>query len=125
MPSLTLSEITYYRSQLTEYPDAMIALDEIVACDGDLEDAAINLAIAVGQLPDRTDWLEGLAKRYRVEICQEQIQQELSQGHIIPVINHLIQAKIGPDLLVIPVIFYVLKIGIDDFCSPLNLKVDL
>jgi hypothetical protein len=123
MPSLTLSEITYYRSQLADYPDAIIAIDEIIACDGDLEDAAINLALSVGQTPDRTDWLEGLAKRYRVAMCQEDLKKELSQGHIIPVINHLTKAKIGPDILVIPVVFYVLKIGIDDFCSPLNLKV--
>ncbi|MEA5510093.1 hypothetical protein VB715_09990 [Crocosphaera sp. UHCC 0190] len=125
MPFLTPSEITYYRSQLADYPDAIMALDEIYACDGDLQDAAINLAIAAGQLPDRTDWLEGLAKRYRVEMCQEQIQQEISQGHIIPVINHLIEAKIGPDILVIPVVFYVLKIGIQDFCFPLNIRTNL
>lgn len=125
MASLTLSEITYYRSQLADYPDAVLALDEIVVCDGDLEDAAINLALSVGQRPDRTDWLEGLAKRYRVEICQENLRNELSQGHIIPVINHLIHTKIGPEILVLPVVLYVLKTGVDDFCSPLNLKVDL
>lgn len=122
MPSLTLSEITYYRSQLADYPDAIAALDEIIACDGDLDDAAINLAIAAGQFPDRTDWLAGLAKRYRVEICRETIQQELSQGNVIPVINHLVQSKIGPDILVIPVVFYVMKIGVNDFCSSLQLK---
>ncbi len=125
MPSLTLSEITYYRSQLADYPDALLALDEIVVCDGDLEDATINLALSVGQRPDRTDWLEGLAKRYRVAICQENLRNELSQGHIIPVINHLISTKIGPDILVFPVVLYVLKTGVDHFCSPLNLKVDL
>ena len=123
MPSLTLSEITYYRSQLADYPDAIAALDEIVVCDGDLDDAAINLALSVGQTPDRTDWLEGLAKRYRVEICQENLINELSQGHIIPVINHLMNSKIGPDILVLLVVLYVLKTGVDDFCSPLNLKL--
>ncbi|MEM8780509.1 MAG: hypothetical protein AAGF26_16920 [Cyanobacteria bacterium P01_G01_bin.49] len=110
MPFLTLSEITYYRSQLADYPDAIAALDEIMACDGDLEDASINLAIAAGQFPDRTDWLEGLAKRYRVEICQKTIQQELSQGNLIPVIIHVGQSKIGPDILVIPVVFYIIKV---------------
>ncbi|HAC64376.1 MAG TPA: hypothetical protein DCF68_12755 [Cyanothece sp. UBA12306] len=123
MPSLTLSEISYYRSQLADYPDAITALDEIITCDGDLEDAAINLAIAVGQLPDRTDWLEGLAKRYRVEICQEMMQKELSQGNMIPVINHLIESKISPTILIIPVVFYVMKIGVDDFCSSLNFQI--
>ena len=123
MPSLTLSEITYYRSQLADYPDAIIALEEIVVCDGDLDDAAINLALTVGQTPDRTDWLEGLAKRYRVEICQENLITELSQGHIIPVINHLMNTKRVPDILVLPVILYVLKTGVDDFCSPLKLKI--
>ncbi|MDJ0660684.1 MAG: hypothetical protein QNJ42_14530 [Crocosphaera sp.] len=123
MPSLTLSEITYYRSQLADYPDAIKALDEIVVCDGDLDDAAINLALTVGQTPDRTDWLDGLAKRYRVEICQENLINELSQGHIIPVINHLMNSKIGPDILVLPVVLYVLKTGVDDFCSSLKLKI--
>ncbi|GBF81222.1 hypothetical protein [Aphanothece sacrum] len=125
MLSFTLSEVTHYRSQLADYPDALTALDEIENCDGNLEDAAINLAIKVGQRPDRTDWLGGLAKRYRVEICQTHLQEELSQGNLISVIDHLTKAKIGPAILVTPVVLYVMKMGVKDFCSTLDVKTNL
>jgi hypothetical protein len=36
--------------------DVLIVLDKIVVCDKDLKDIAINLAIAVGQFSNSTDW---------------------------------------------------------------------
>ncbi|WP_013323001.1 hypothetical protein [Gloeothece verrucosa] len=125
MLCLTSQEISQYRSQLADYPEAIIALSEIENCEGDVEDATLNLGIRVGQQPDRTDWLLGLAKRCRVEICQDNLQQELENGNLIAVVDALIKAKICHPVLVTPVALYVMKQGVREFCEPLNYKIDL
>ncbi len=120
---LTTQEIAQYRSQLADYEAALIALDTIEDCEGDLEDAAVSLAIKVGQKPDRINWLEGLAKRCRVAICQEEFQAELSQGKLAETVKYLMNAGICPKILVTPVVIHVMKQGIDRFCKPLNFKI--
>ncbi|ACK68742.1 conserved hypothetical protein [Gloeothece citriformis PCC 7424] len=124
MVSLTSEEISQYRSQLADYPDAVVALDEIDNCEGDLEDATLNLAIRVGQQPDRNDFLNGLAKRYRVEICQDMLQQELLKGNLILVVDTLMKAELFPSVLVTPVVLYVMKQGVKSFCEPLTYKIE-
>lgn len=123
MVSLTSQEIAHYRSQLALYPEALAALDAIEDCEGDLEDAAISLAIGVGQQPDRGDWLDGLAKRFRVAICQDAIKENLLNERLAPVLGILMEAKLCPDVLVTPVMIYALKQGIDEFCEPLSFKL--
>jgi hypothetical protein len=120
---LTTQEIAQYRSQLADFQDALFALDAIEDCEGDLEDAAISLAIHVGQQPDRNDWLDGLAKRCRVALCQEEVKENLLKGKLAEAIEHLMQEKICPAALVTPVVIYTIKQGINDFCEPLNFKL--
>lgn len=125
MSNLILSsqEIAKFRSQLAEYSSALEALDIIEDCEGDLEDAAISMAIHVGQSPSTSEnWLDGLAKRHRVTICEESYQQELSQENIAPMVARLIEQNQCPGLLVTPVVIYALKTGIAAFCEPLNYK---
>lgn len=124
MVQLTTIEINEYRNQLANYQDAMIALDAIEDSEGNLEDAATSLAIQVGQQIDRVDWLDGLAKRCRVAICEENFRSDLAENKIFPVISYLLESKLCPPLLVTPVVIYVLKLGIDDFCEPLNFKLN-
>lgn len=121
--TLTSQEIAQYRSQLANYPEALAALDAIEDCEGDLEDAAISLAIQAGQQPDRSDWLDGLAKRCRVALCQEAVQQAISQGNLGEAVESLNQSHACPEILTAPVAIYVLKIGIEAFCEPLNFQV--
>lgn len=125
MPTLKLSsqEIAHYRSQLAEYPDALIALDAIEDCEGDLEDAAIAIAIHIGQQPDRTDWLEGLAKRHRVAICQSDCQNSLKEKNLVSVVAQLTEAQICPPILIPLIVLFALKVGVEDFCEPLNFKI--
>ncbi|MFM7572541.1 MAG: hypothetical protein ACKO4S_05305 [Snowella sp.] len=120
---LTSQEIAQYRSQLALFPDALLALDCIEDCEGNIEDAALTLAIQVGQQPDRTDWLDGLAKRCRVEICRSEFRDELLSGNIATAVECLIETKICPKVLVTPVILYALKSGIESFCEPLTFKL--
>lgn len=121
---VTSQEIAQYRSQLANNAAALKALDEIEDCEGDLEDAAIALAIQVGQQPNTSDnWLEGLAKRCRVEICEQQFREDLLNGNCASVVEYLETTKLCPRLLVTPVVLYALKTGVNDFCQPLEYKI--
>ncbi len=123
MIKLTSLEISQYRDQLSTFEDGMIALEAIEDCEGDLEDAATSLALKVGQQIDRVDWLDGLAKRCRVEICNQDFRVDLRQNKIFPLLQYLLETKVCPSLLVTPVVIYALKQGIDDFCEPLTYKL--
>ena len=120
---LTTQEIAKYRSELADYEEALIALDAIEDCEGDLEDAAVSLAIKVGQQPDRTDWLDGLAKRCRVAICQEQFKEDLLAGKLAALVGYLLDKRICPAILATPVVIYVAKQGVNEFCEPLSFQL--
>ncbi|AFZ21249.1 hypothetical protein [Allocoleopsis franciscana] len=79
MTTVTPAEIEKFRSQLTEYPEAIAALDEIEMCEGDLEAAAYVLAINAGEEVVRSDpkWLDRFAQKCRRVICQEEFKDEL------------------------------------------------
>ena len=120
---ITTQEIAQYRSELANYEEALVALDAIEDCEGDLEDAAVSLAIKVGQQPDRSNWLDGVAKRCRVAICQEDFREDLLQKKLAATVGYLIEKKICPGILVAPVVIYVVKQGVREFCEPLNFKL--
>ncbi|HBW58176.1 MAG TPA: hypothetical protein DEF27_10380 [Oscillatoriales bacterium UBA8482] len=121
---LTSQEIAQFRSQLAEYSVALEALDRIENCEGDLEDAAIEMAIYVGQSPDTSEnWLDGLAKRYRVSLCNKDLREELIKGNITAMVESLIGENQCPALLITPVVIYAVKSGIEQFCQPLEYKL--
>ncbi|CAD0232155.1 MULTISPECIES: hypothetical protein [Planktothrix] len=121
---LTSQEIAQFRSRLAEYSVALEALDRIENCEGDLEDAAIEMAIYVGQSPDTSEnWLDGLAKRYRVSLCNKDLREELIQGNIKAMVESLIAENQCPALLITPVVIYAVKSGIEQFCQPLEYKL--
>jgi hypothetical protein len=103
-------------------PDAIASLETIADCEGDLEDAAITLAIRVGQQPDinNSEWLDGLAKKCRVAICQSEFRNDMVNGNFMPIFVHFGEAKICPKLLILPVILYVYECGVNRFCQPLD-----
>lgn len=124
MTLVTPAEIAQYRSQLSGYPLALVALDAIEDCEGDLEDAAISLAIHVGQEPNTTEnWLDGLAKRYRVVICQQEFREDLANEILGSVVVHLMEQKLCPEILITPVVIYVVKTDVNDFCRPLEYQL--
>jgi hypothetical protein len=121
---VTLEEIERYRAELTDDPTSLRALDMLEDCEGDLEDAAIALALQSGQEPDKSDrWLEGLAKRWRSFICQAGIKDYLLTGSIANAVKLLASETTIPSALAIPVILYAVKTGIEDFCKPLQEKL--
>ncbi|MBZ8182019.1 hypothetical protein [Oscillatoria salina] len=123
MTIITLEDIAQYRSQLSDLTEAKSALEAIADCEGDLEDAAISLAIQVGQQPDTSDYLDGLAKRCRVALCQDVFKEDLQNNQIAAAVKYLIQGKICPSILATPVVIYAVKQGVNKFCEPLNYQV--
>ena len=119
---LDLQIISELQTQFAEIPEAVTALETITDCEGDLEDAAMTLAIRVGQQPDinNSEWLNGLAKKYRVAICNSELRSDMVNGNLMPVFQHFLTLKICPKLLILPVLLYVHEQGVNRFCEPLD-----
>lgn len=122
MTQVTPEQIAKFQAELVDYPDAQAALKEIEECEGDLEDAAMVLAIRVGQQPDiaNSDWLDGLAKKCRAVICQSEFRNALINETYAPIMGHLAATRLCPAILVTPVLMYVIKQGVNNFCEPLD-----
>lgn len=114
--------IAQLQSQFADFPDAIAALEAIGDCEGDLEDAAMVLAIRVGQQPDinNSDWLDGLAKKCRLAICQSEFRNDMVSGNFVPLFNHFLQLKLCPRLLILPILLYVHELGVNRFCQVLD-----
>jgi hypothetical protein len=123
MIRVTFDEIEQYRTELAGDPVALKALEMLEDCEGDLEDAAISLALQVGQEPDQSEqWLDGLAKRWRVFLCQTSIKDALQAGRIATPVKLLASETDIPSVLALPIVLYALKSGIEVFCKPLEEK---
>jgi hypothetical protein len=121
---VTREELEQYRTELADEASALSALDMLEDCEGNLEDAAIALGLRVGQEPDRSeDWLDGLAKRWRAFVCQMGIKESLQAGSIANAVKLLAAESSIPDVLAVPVILYVIKTGVEEFCKPLQEKL--
>ncbi len=122
MTQVTAAEIAKVRTQLVDYPDAINALQVIEDCEGNLEDAAMVLAIRAGQQPEiaNSDWLDSLAKKCRAMICKEEFRSSLIAEDFAPIAGHLAATKLCPALLVTPVLMYAAQQGINSFCEPLD-----
>jgi hypothetical protein len=124
MISVTSAELAQYREEMTDVPMVLRVLDVIEDCEGDLEDAAITIALKVGQEPERSEkWLDGLAKRWRVQICDPALQTELQAGRIGAAVRSLTSETTIPAPLAVLVVIYALKQGIASFCQPLMEKL--
>ena len=124
MVTVTTEEIAQYRSELSADSGALAALDVAEDCEGDLEDAAIALALKAGQEPDQSDrWLEGFAKRWRAYICQSGFRQSVGTGAIAKGVQLLAAEMAIPSGLATLVLIYIHKMGVDIFCQPLEEKL--
>jgi hypothetical protein len=122
---LTPPEIELFRTELAGDPDALNTLTVIEDCDGDLEDAAISLAIRSGQQPDTNErWIDGLAKRWRHVLCEADLKEALEDGFSQATIQTIVTQTELPIYLAIPVAIYVIKTGLANFCQPLEGKLD-
>lgn len=114
---LTSEEITRLKSSFAEMPVVLEALREIEDCDGDVEDAAISLALKSDQQPDTNEqWLGDFSKRYRHVVCQEGFRGAIEQEDLKALVMHLAQKTDCPELIALPVALYVYKTGVGNFC---------
>ncbi|NJL65279.1 MAG: hypothetical protein HC903_30185 [Methylacidiphilales bacterium] len=122
MTTVTSKEIAQFRSQLSGEPLALQALDIIEDCEGDLEDAAMALAIRVGQQPERanSEWLDALARNWRAVICRQEFRATLQKNSIKEMMEHIKTMPAFPSILATPVLMYVIKMGVDNFCEPFD-----
>lgn len=121
MVTLTLSDIAKYRSALSSNDTALSVLDVIEDCEGDLEDAAISLALQVGQEPNTSDnWLDGLAKRWRTTLCQPALCSAIHKQDYDIALSLLLEHTTLSLKLAVPVLIYVDYSGINAFCQPLQ-----
>ncbi|MBD2355270.1 hypothetical protein H6G41_11680 [Tolypothrix sp. FACHB-123] len=122
MTIVTSQEIAQFRSIFTENPTAMEVLDLIEDCEGDLEDAAMSLAIKAGQQPERanSEWLDALARKWRAVICEQEFRDELLNNSVQRMMDYLYTMPTFPKILAVPVVLYVLKQGVNNFCEPLD-----
>lgn len=124
MATLTSTEIEHYRDLLASDPIALRSLDMIEDCEGDLEDAAIALALRAGQEPGESEqWIERYSKRFRVTICQTEVRSQIEAGELPQAVRSLALNTDVPAPLATPILLYVLKLGLEDFCHPLEEKL--
>lgn len=123
MTTVTSQEIALFRSQFAADVTDLEALDLIEDCDGDLEDAAMTLAIRAGQEPGMTnsEWLEAIARKWRAVVCEPEYRQELLDNSPQRMMAHLKSMPTFPQVLAAPILIYILKQGINNFCEPLDL----
>jgi hypothetical protein len=121
---VTAEELNQFRACLAESPAAVAVLDTIADCEGDLEDASIILAIQAGQEPDISDrWIDGLAKRWRHVLCRADVRTALQNGLTPDVLAIVTENTALPVKLAIPVVIYVLKTNVDEFCQLFDSKL--
>jgi hypothetical protein len=125
-------DLNFFREQLSDHPnastracsEALAALEVIEDCDGDLEDAAISLAIKSGQLPEENErWIDGLAKRWRHVLCEAELKEKLEDGLSGELVDAIVAQTDLPIRLAVPVAIYVLKTGVQPFCQPMDEKI--
>ncbi|WP_448572862.1 hypothetical protein [Trichothermofontia sp.] len=115
---ITPAEIDDLRSQLADQAQALEALAVIADCEGDLGDAAIVLALRAQQSPEEAgeDWLASLAKRCRPLLCEANVQADLQANQWSLAFAQVLASQWVPPLLVLPVVLYAVKTGLDRFC---------
>lgn len=120
MITVTPEEITQFRSQLADSPEALAALDAIEECKGNLEAATQLIAVETTDtevsLRGDSNYLEKLAQKLSKIICQEEFD-DLMTGVLTAAIATLAASGNIPIALATPVIIYVAKIGTKKFCE--------
>ncbi|NES74064.1 MAG: tetratricopeptide repeat protein [Okeania sp. SIO2D1] len=119
MTTVTLEDIEIFRSQLADYPEALAALDEIEENEGDLEYATQMIALEAGIEISREDgwWLKHLSKRCRNLICKDEFKDDIVAGVTTSLVASLAASGNLPVMLATPLVIYIVKIGIKNFCN--------
>jgi len=116
MITVTPEEISQFRRQLANSPEALTALDTIEECDGYLDDAVALLVMReTAQEADRglIDWLE----KCRQFFCQEEVREALESGLLAPAIEAIAIGVPIPPGMATALSICVFKLGAKKFCG--------
>jgi hypothetical protein len=119
MTTVTQEEIEQFREQLRDYPGALVDLEVIERCEGDLERAARVLARRSGveEVRSGANWQLALQKA-RELVCDDKFKDGLAPRLIGGLIGTL--AASGSPILVAvatPVAIYITQVSIEAFCK--------
>lgn len=130
MTTVTRDEITQFRSVLADYPGGNDTLKVIEECQGNLEDAFEVLIVESESEEEGTRLgfgtsLEKLTQKCRNVICQEEFQDEIIDEFSREFLNILVPMVAAqltlmgnlPVALSIPIVMFVIKQGIKNFCK--------
>ncbi len=119
MTTVTQEEIEQFREQLRDYPGALVDLEVIERCEGDLERAARILARRSGleEVRSGANWQLALQKA-RELVCDDKFKDGLAPGLIGGLIGTL-AASGSPILAAVatPVGIYITQVSIEAFCK--------
>ncbi len=116
MITVTPEEITLFRTQLADNPQALIALDTIEECEGYLDDAVRLLVMReTAQGADRS--LNDLLEKCRQFICQQEVKEFLESGLIAPIVEPLAVSAGIPLGTATALSIFVFKLGVKKFCK--------
>jgi hypothetical protein len=118
MLTIPLDQIDSWRIELADYPAVLRAMEAIADCEGDVEDAAIGLAIQADLEPNTCDrWLKSFAKRFRPRVCQPDFCNRLASKDVVALTRYLAAESSCPELLALPVAIEIMGQGIESFCQ--------
>jgi hypothetical protein len=116
MITVTPEEISQFRSELADNPQALVALDTIEECESDLDDA-VQLLVMRETAQDAhrglNDWLE----KCRQFICQEEVREALESGLLAPAIEAIAIGISIPPGIATALSICVFKLGAKKFCK--------
>lgn len=113
---ITPEEIAEYRKQFADKPDALYALDIIAGYHGDLVQAATLLDPESGTRSNSKNILDSLALECRDAICREAFN-DLMNGLLTAAVATFTATGQIPEAVATPVVIYVTRIGVDNFCQ--------
>lgn len=123
MLTITADQIEQWRSELADYPEVLRSLDAIEDCEGDVEDAAIGLAIQAGLEPSNSDrWLLSFAKQFRSVVCE--LVGRVDRVDLTDVIRHLASDSDCPHLLILPTALAAEQDGFEVFCRGVVVELE-
>ncbi|MEL6441789.1 MAG: hypothetical protein AAFQ80_21365 [Cyanobacteria bacterium J06621_8] len=116
---ITSKEISQYRQDFADYPEALDALDLIAESDGDLKESAILLTIETGVSVTREEQniLDELAQKCRQIICDDVFIDELMGGLLTAGVATLAASGQIPAAVATPVVIYLTKTGVKNWCK--------
>jgi hypothetical protein len=120
MTIITSEELSKFRTSLQEYgEDALQALEAVEECHGNLEEAMEIVMINAGMEPVRGDdeWLDKLVKELRHFICDPDFKDFFISDAYALALGYLLAKTDHPATVLILVILYLFRKGLNYFCQ--------